>query len=181
MIETIEEAQEASPIIYQAIALVIFHPDAPSFSPSVLPREDEWPALPVCADTAHAAPALTKTDAPEPATLAAEGSGKISSNRARPTDGQTASPSTPADLDSDVTLVESIRGSDSYSDYVYSDKTSPTRPANTPDLAGHSSELEEMHEVVEGELDAIAQPTVLFSHTDELKITELANTDTNPP
>ena len=76
-------------------------------------------------------------------------------------------------------LVASIGGSDGDSDYVEAAKISPTRPANTPDLAGHSSELEEMHEVVEGELDAIAQPTVLFSHTDELKIPELANAETD--
>ena len=43
-----------------------------------------------------------------PAALSAVGSGKINSNRARPMDSQTASPSPPADLDSDVMLAASI-------------------------------------------------------------------------
>ena len=36
-----------------------------------------------------------------------------------------------------------------------------------------------MHKVSEVELNAIAQPTVIFSHTDELKILELANAETD--
>ena len=51
--------------------------------------------------------------------------------------------------------------------------------ANTPDLAGHISKLGEMHEVLKGEIDAISLSTVLFSHTDELKIPELANAKTS--
>ena len=54
-------------------------------------------------------------------------------------------------------------------------------PANMPDLAGHISELEEMHKVAEGKIDAIAQPKMLFSHIDELEIPELNNADTNSP
>ena len=38
-----------------------------------------------------------------------------------------------------------------------------------------------MHEVSEGEIDAIERPTVLFSHTEELKMLELANANTDPP
>ena len=53
-------------------------------------------------------------------------------------------------------LVPSIGGSYGDLDYVKSAKNSPTRPANTPDLAGHISKLEAMHEVLEGELDVIA-------------------------
>ena len=53
--------------------------------------------------------------------------------------------------------------------------------ANTLDLEGHMGELEMMHEVLEGEIDAIVRPTVLFSHTDELEIPELAEADTKPP
>ena len=124
---------------------------------------------------------LTKAAAPDPATPAAVGSGKRNSNRARPTDGQTASPSPPANLDSDVTSVASIGGSDGDSDYVELAENSPPSPANMPDLAGHIIELEEMHDVAEGELDAIARPTVLFSHTDELEIPELADAKTDPP
>ena len=38
-----------------------------------------------------------------------------------------------------------------------------------------------MHEVLEGDIDTIVRPTLLFSHTNELKIPELANAKTNPP
>ena len=38
-----------------------------------------------------------------------------------------------------------------------------------------------MNEVSEGELDAIAQPTVNFFHTDNLEIPEVNNANTNPP
>ena len=103
VIETIKESLEAIPIIYQAIELVVFHQDAPAFSPSVLPRGDEWPALPACADTAHAAPALTETAASDPVAPAAVRSGKINSNHAQLTDVQTTSPSPPTDQYSNVT------------------------------------------------------------------------------
>ena len=105
---TIEEAQEAAPTLCQAIDLVVFHQDAPAFSPRVLPRGDKWPALLVRADTANAAPELTKTAAPNPAAPAAVGSGKINSNHAQPRDVKTTSPSPPSNQDSDVTLVASI-------------------------------------------------------------------------
>ena len=53
-------------------------------------------------------------------------------------------------------------------------------PDNTPDPAGHIIELEAMQKVLEGELDSMAQPKVLLSHTDDLKIPNLANANTNP-
>ena len=74
--DTIKEAQEAAPIICQAIEPFFFHQDAPAFSPIVLLRGDKWPALPARADTAHAAPELTETAAFDPAAPAAVGSGK---------------------------------------------------------------------------------------------------------
>ena len=80
MSETIEEAQEAAPILYQSIAPVVFHQEAKAFSPSVLPRGYKWPALLARTDTAHAAPALTKTTAPNLATPAAVRSSKGNSN-----------------------------------------------------------------------------------------------------
>ena len=140
MSQTIEESQEAAPNLFQAIAPVVFQPDTPAFSPSVLLGGYKWPALTARSDIAHAAPALTDTAAPDPATPAAIGSGKINSNCARQTDGQTASPSPPTDPYSDVTLV-SIGGSDDDSDYVDSAKDLPTSPANTPDLAVNISKL----------------------------------------
>ena len=91
------------------------------------------------------------------------------------------SPSPPANLDSDVTSVASIGGSDVDSDYVKSAEKSPMIPANTPDLMGHISELEEMHKFTEGNLSAIAQMTVLFSHTNELEIPYIADAKTDPP
>ena len=94
-------------------------------------------------DTAYAAPALTKTPAPNPAATAAHGIGKGNSNRAQPTDGQTSSPSTTVDQDSDILSVASIAESDGDLDYVKSAKNSLTIPANSPDLVGHINELEE--------------------------------------
>ena len=94
-------------------------------------------------------------------------------------DGQTASPSPPSDPDSDVTLVASIGGSDGNSDYVEAAKISPTSRANKLELVGHLSKLEEMHEVTEGEHNAITRPTMLFSHTDKLGIQELVDAETN--
>ena len=69
---------------------VVFHKDAPEFLPNVLPIGDECPALLARVDTAHAAPALTKTAVPNPDAPAAVGSGKINLNSAQPTDGKTA-------------------------------------------------------------------------------------------
>ena len=131
--------------------------------------------------TAHAAPEITDTAAPDPATLAAVGSGKINSNQARPMDGQTVSSSPPADQDSDVTLMESIGESYVKSDYVESAKNSPTSPTNTPDLAGHISTLEEMHEFTEVKLVKLAQPAVLFSHINKLEISDLNDAKTDLP
>ena len=55
------------------------------------------------------------------------------------------------------------------------------KPGQHAGPRGHIRKLEEMHEVLEGELNAIAQTMVLFSHTNELKIPELANSEINPP
>ena len=38
-----------------------------------------------------------------------------------------------------------------------------------------------MHKISEREINVITRPTVLFSHTDEIKIPELANAKTDPP
>ena len=124
---------------------------------------------------------ITETAVPNQAAQAAVGSGKRNINRARPTDGQTVSPSPPANQDSDVQFVESIGGSDGDSDYVNSAENSPMSPANTPYLTGHFSELEEMHEVPEGDVVEIARPPVLFSRINELEIPELDDANTNPP
>ena len=99
-----KEDQEAAPNLCQAIPQAAFHSDAPSFSPRVLTRGYKWPALQARADTAYVPPAIKDTSAPDPATPEAVGSSKINSNRAKPKDGQTAPPSTPAGPDSDATL-----------------------------------------------------------------------------
>ena len=75
--ETINRAQEATPTLFQDIDQVVFHLDASAFSPSVLLRGDEWPALPARDNTAHVSPALTETATLDPAAPAAVGSGKI--------------------------------------------------------------------------------------------------------
>ena len=51
MSQTIKEAQEASPTLFQAISLVIFHPDASSFAHSILPRGAKWTDLLAQTDT----------------------------------------------------------------------------------------------------------------------------------
>ena len=154
--QNIEEVQESNLTLCQATTPVIFHPDAPAFLPSILTIGTECPALLVRTETAHAAPLITKTAAPDPVPLAAGGSGKINSNRALPTDGQTVSPSLPADPDSDVTSAASFGGSDGDSDYSKLSKNSPTIPADTLDLVGKIIKVEAMHDVLEGEINAIA-------------------------
>ena len=74
----------------------------------------------------------------------------------------------------------SIGESDGDSYYVKLTKNSPTSLANTPYLEGYIIELEEMHEVLEGELVKIAQSMVIFSHIGKLKIPELDDAKTNP-
>ena len=50
-----------------------------------------------------------------------------------------------------------------------------------PDLMGHINELKAMHKVSEGDINKIYEPTVLFFHTNDTEILDLANADTNPP
>ena len=38
-----------------------------------------------------------------------------------------------------------------------------------------------MHKVSEGKINVISQPTMLFSHTNELEIPELVDAETDPP
>ena len=161
MSQNIEEAQESASTLCQAIPPVVFHPDAPAFSPIILTRGSEWSSLPVHANTAHAYPALTKTAAPNPATPAAVWGSKRNPNCTQPTDGQTAFPNPPANPYSDVLSAASFGGGDGDSDYVESVKNLPMGTANTPDLARHISKLGEMHEVLKGEIDAISLSTVL--------------------
>ena len=96
-------------------------------------------------------------------------------------DGQSASTSQPADPDSDIMSVESIGGSDGNSDYVELAENSLTSPDKTLDLAGRIRKLEAMYEVLEGELNKIARPTVLFYYTDKIEIMEFADDETDPP
>ena len=53
--------------------------------------------------------------------------------------------------------------------------------ANTLYLKGYNRKQETMHTVLEGDINDITQPTVIFSHTYELEIPELANAETDPP
>ena len=133
MRKTVEEDQEAALNLYQAIYLVIFHQDAPAFSFRAPLRGDGCPVLPARYDTTHVAPALSETAAPDPATLKDVRSGKKHSNRTRPVDGQTTSPSPPDNQDSDSTSVASIGESDGNSNYVNFTKNAPTSSAKTLD------------------------------------------------
>ena len=106
--QNIEEDQEAALTLCQATPSVVFHPDARTFSPIFLKRGSEWPALPARTDTSLAPPALTGTAAPDTATPAVVGSGKINSNHAQPMDVKIGTPSPPANPDIDVTLAASF-------------------------------------------------------------------------
>ena len=75
----------------------------------------------------------------------------------------------------------SFGGIDDNSDYAKLSENAPTSLANTPDLVGNTRKLEVMYQVLEGYLDPISQPTVILSHTDKLKLLELADADTDPP
>ena len=175
-----KEAHEASPVLCQAISLVVFLPDAPELSPNALTGEDEWPALPDHVETAHAYQTITETVALDITTPAAVRSGKINSNHAHPMDGQNTSPRTPSEPDSDVTLTSRYGGSDGKSEYVKSTENSPSSSANMLEFSGHIRELKMIHEVTVGEINEIIQPTVLFYHTNKLKITELYDAKTEP-
>ena len=178
--ENIEDTQEAALTLCKANPPVVFHQDSRVFSPRVHSTGEEWPALPARTDITHAAPALTKTTNPDPATPAAGSSSERNSNCARPKDSQTESPSPPANQYSDVKLVASTEESDGDSDYAKLTEDSPTNPANMPDLAGHIRKLEEMHKVAERNLVKLARPTVIFSCIDDLKLPEIYNAETNP-
>ena len=139
--KTTNESQESALTLCQAIYLVVFHPDAPAFSLSILTRGPKWHALMERSNTVHAAIVLTKTAALYPATPAAIGSGKRNSNQAQQTDNQTASPSPTTDPENDVTLIVGIGGSDGNSDYVELAENLPVIPANMPVLVGHIRKL----------------------------------------
>ena len=181
VIKNIEESQEAALNLSRAIPPFVLHQDSPTLSPSILLRVDEWPTLPARTNTAHMSLELTETADPNPAAPADVSNSTINSNHAQPTDFQTASPSLPADIDSDVTLVASIGESDGDSDSVESAEKSPTSPANKPHLEGHVSKMEEIHEVAEGELVKLALPTVIFSCIYDLELPELDDAETKSP
>ena len=159
----------------------MFHLDTPSSPPIILTRGAVGPDLPARADTAHSSQALTETANPDTATPEAFEISKRNLNHVRPIDGQILSTSLPAEPDSDVISAASFEGSDGDSEYVELAKNSPTRSATTPDLKRHMSKLEMMQEFSEGEITEIFQPTVIFSHTDEIEIQELADVETNLP
>ena len=57
----IAEATKAALILFQATPQVVFHPDAPVFSTSVLTNSMRCPALPASAGAVQVAHALTNT------------------------------------------------------------------------------------------------------------------------
>ena len=181
MIQNIEEAQDAAPTLRQATPLVVFCPDVPAFSPRVLTIGANWRDFPECADNAHTTKALTDTPIPYPAIPVAVGRGKINSNIAQTTDIQTAPLSLTARPESDIMSAASFGGSDDNLDYVELAEKTPTSSYNTPDLEGHIRKLETTHELLEGDINTIAQPTVFFYLTNELKMTEFADSETGPP
>ena len=91
-----------------------------------------------------------------------------------------ASPRPPVNPDSDAISVASCGGRDGDYGYVESTKSLPTISAITPDLVGHIIEMETMYEVLEEDINANVQPTVLFAHTNDIKISGLADAKTHP-
>ena len=83
----IGEATKDALILWQFKHQVVFHPYIQEFTPPALTNRSGWPALPDHVGTSQTSHVLTKTAAPNIATQATIGSGKINSNRAQTTDG----------------------------------------------------------------------------------------------
>ena len=66
------------------------------------------------------------------------------------------------------------------SDYVNLHKKLPTSSSNTPELAGHTHKLQQIHEFATVKLKYLSQPTEIFNHTNEVEPTDLANINTTP-
>ena len=115
---TIGEATKDALILCQFKHQVVFHPYIQEFTPPALTNRSGWPALPDHVGTSQTSHVLTKTAAPNIATQATIGSGKINSNRAQTTDGKSATPILPSGPDGDITLVASSGESDGDSEYV---------------------------------------------------------------
>ena len=131
-------ATEASPVLSQ----VIFHQDDPVFSPS-FPTNYAYRADPLAgAGTSTAAQAPINTAPPQSTIPTANGGGKSSSKRTRPTDGLGAESEISADHDSDVTLAASSIMSGFDMDYSGLRKNSPERLDNCPEITEHLNDLE---------------------------------------
>ena len=126
MNQNIEEDHEAAQILWQVtLPPVFFRPYVPEFSPNVLADRDERPTLPARAETAHAAQALTKTDAHKNASSEASRNSKINSYRAQPIKGQNTAPRSTADPESDVMLADSFGGKTATLNMLSQTKTCP--------------------------------------------------------
>ena len=93
---------------------------------------------------------------------------------------QAASPILLVDPDSDVMSTYRYGGSNGDSEYDESTGNLPMSSAIKPDIAGHTRKLEMMYEVLVEEINSIVVSTVLFTHTNQIKITELADAKTDP-
>ena len=89
-------------------------------------------------------------------------------------------PRIPADPYSDVMSAANSGESDVDSEYVELPKNSPTSSAKTSELEGRIQELQQMHEVTEDEINAIARPPEIFIHTNELDPIDLTGDGTTP-
>ena len=137
MNKNITEATEDAPILCQSIPQVFFHPDEPTFSPSILTDRAGWTNLLAIAGAAHAVHALTDTTASNTTTPVAIGSGKINPNHTRPMEGPAATPILPTNPDGDVMSAASSGDSGSKSEYVESPQNFLTSSSNITELACH--------------------------------------------
>ena len=85
-----------------------------------------------------------------------------------------------SDPRSDVTSAAIYGQSDSNSDYVESRENLPTISANTPELAGHIHELQQIHKVAVVKLEEFSQPMKLFTQPKEVEPKEISNDETTP-
>ena len=84
-----------------------------------------------------------------------------------------------ANPESDIVLVASSGESNGKSDYIESCKNLPASSENMPEIVGHISKLEQMHEFAAVNIRDFSQPRELFTQPDEVNPTDISNNDTN--
>ena len=95
-------------------------------------------------------------------------------------EGPDVSPSQTSNPGSDVTSTASSGESDGDSYYYGSRKNLPMSSSRTPELEGHTHELQQMHKVPAVDIEEFTQPTELFTHPYEFNPTDISDNNTTP-